>query len=365
MPDEEQNRRVSRGAESPSGRRHHQRRRRHSSRHRPARRPGDRREEKNLTGLLWAALSVLLVLFGLFVLASSLRKGRRATSPEPSQPSTVKINWPPEHVPTPEDEAARIKEDILTWNQVDYTRSEAERLLKDGLLEQAENSLMRALGQAPDMEALHFLLAKVLTEKALFDEVKVHLRSVLARNPQNEEARIMLATLYSSQANHEAALSVAEWILAGNPYSVAAHRVAAKAFLNTDRAVLAIPHLRRIVTLEGSDVLAENSLAVAYCRTEQYAKASDILNRLLVRDRSNSVTYYNLAVCYAYQAQAENAVETLNSAVTVFGKSFVETWLKSADFDTVRESAPFIAFMNAQGFAQPAADEDPAPPASP
>lgn len=326
-------------------------------RFKPSRRRGLKAKKPSHSNLyIYAGLAFVLGIYGYFFLKAKFQRDPAHKFVPPANESAA-----PDDTEglARQDETAWVLATIQTGNRSDYAIEEAERLLKDRLVTQAERSLTLTLTQAPDVAEVHLMLAKVYVEKAEYNKAKESLRNVLEREPGNTKARILLATILSSQGNYEASLAVAHWILKEDPYRVEAHRVASKAYLNTERPALAIPHLRRIVNLAGDDILAENTLAMAYCRTGFYDKATQLLVRGLERDRSNSVTYYNLSICYAYQHRTEELIETLDEAITGFGKSFVQTWLESRDYDAVREDPKFNAFLERHGLTKRSADHSP------
>jgi tetratricopeptide (TPR) repeat protein len=92
---------------------------------------------------------------------------------------------------------------------------------------------------------------------------------------------------------------------------------------------------------------ALNKMAMAYLELGDYKKATDELTRMINMDKAESVTYYNLAVCYVRLQDPDAALNTLSHAADLYGRDFVLSWVKSNDFDSVRELEKFQAFIAA------------------
>jgi tetratricopeptide (TPR) repeat protein len=298
--------------------------------------------------LLWA---LLVLVFGVYaiVLASSVlrsqQKPRASTGPDTPAPTTsVHTNQQ-----SAADAARRIAERIAAWNKLPDIALDAQSLKEQGFAAQAGERLTRALESTPDALVLKISLAQILIQQEKYPQAVELLIQVLEADPSDQKARLLLASVFNTQTNYPAALSVAKWILETDPNSTEAHQVAANAYLNTDRRSMALPHLRKVVLLDEDNLVAQNKLGVAYTQMGQYAKAIQVFNNVLEHNTTDSMTHYNLAVCYAKQNMADQAVETLTRAIALFGKSFVVTWMKSSDFDTIRAHPLFAALVAQQG----------------
>lgn len=327
---------------------------------RPSRRPGDPIDRRTKTELLFN--SALLVVVLVYLLALGLSVFRPHGNAAPAVPPASVTATEAAETPTPEAaaEAERITAHVRDWNQTLLVLDEAHRLIAQKNFPRAEETLVQTLEANPNVVELQVALSQIFLEEKRYEEAKEMLIKVLERDPENSSARVSLVSILAAERNHAAALSVANWILKTDPYSMEAHQAAAAAYLYLDQPSLALPHLRKIIRLGEDNVSAENNLAVVYCRMGQFDKATELLEQLLTSERGNSITYYNLAVCHAQQRKAKEAIEVLGNAVSEFGEPFVMTWLKSRDFDPIRDHPLFTAFLKPLGLgemAPPAGEE--------
>jgi tetratricopeptide (TPR) repeat protein len=242
-----------------------------------------------------------------------------------------------------QDELELIEGQIQVWKSVRKDLEISYALQTEEQFEKAAFRLEGALERNPDNLDVKMALAEVYLQQKRHSRARDLLLEVLAADPERYSARLALARVVLAQKNPKAALAAATWILEADPYSVDAHDVAATAYLSMDKASWALPHLRKIVNLERDNVPARNRLALTYTRLGQYDKAIQMFDVLLQEEKVDSVTYYNLAVCYAQQKKGQEAAEVLAQAAHLFGHSFVSSWVKTEDFDPIREDPAFVA----------------------
>ena len=335
--------------------------RRHGRRHRH-----HRSRQNNAGGkMLWIALAAVFGIYAVVLVNSVFRSSKK--TPGRSTGDGPATSAAPTHAAAPSQTATelaqKIRERIAAWNKLPDAIVQAQSLQNQGLLDQAEQRLMKALETTPHSSVALHRLAQVRVQQKKYDQARDVLIQMLESDPDNGTARLMLASVLESQTNYPAALAVAQWVLETDPNSLEAHEIAANAYLNTDRKALAIPHLRKMATLDRDNTVTQNKLALAYTQIGEYADAVRLFNDVLAKNVADSVTHYNLAVCYAKQSMAERVVETLRRASAVFGQDFVSTWVEGKDFDPVRTAPPFVAFLgeSGRGSKTPTPAEQPLP----
>ena len=293
---------------------------------------------------------VLVAAFGIYViyLMASIVRGKKTESltsePTPAVETTANPSSSAGAVPASAP-LLNMADKISDWNRVPDMLLDAQSLVDQGKMEEAVTKLERALEDTPHVSRLQIKLSQILIQTKKYDRARALLLDVLESNPEDATARMLLANVLDHQANYSAALTVAKWILETDPNSIEANEIAADAYLNTERKGLAVSHLRKIVLLQRDNPLAQNKLAATYAQMGEYVKAIQLFNEVLANNQADSMTYYNLAVCYAKMSEADQAVETLTRAMSLFGRDFVNTWLKSPDFNTIRDDSIFIALQ--------------------
>lgn len=314
--------------------------------HRPHRSRTSRGVERT-NRLLWIGLVAVFAVYVIFLAVSVLR-GKKPAPAADGQPQAA---GPGQATAVPAGSTAaaevpfRIADKIAAWDRVPDSLLDAQSLLDQDLVEQAETRLSRALENTPHVSRLQIKLSQILIQRKRYDKARNLLIEVLESNPEDSTARLMLAGVLDRQTNYPAALAVAKWILETDPNSVEANEIAANAYLNTDRKGLAVTHLRKIVVLQRDNPFAQSKLAVTYTQMGEYVKAIQLFNEVLEDNTADSMTYYNLAVCYAKMSDADQAVETLTRAMSLFGRDFVNIWVQSPDFDKIRNESIFMALQ--------------------
>ena len=297
--------------------------------------------------LLWIALIAIFGIYAMFLMASVLREKKPVVAAINQAPATNAAQG--SAVTTDSTVVAeapfRISDKIANWNRVPDTLLDAQSLADQGMVQEAQNKLERALENTPRVSRLQIKLSQILIQRKQYEKARNLLVDVLESNPDDTTARLMLANVLDHQTNYPASLAVAKWILETDPNSIDANEIAANAYLNTDRNGLAVSHLRKIVLIERDNPFARNKLAMTYTQMGEYVKAIQLFSELLANNTADSMTYYNLAVCYAKMSDADQAVETLTRATSLFGRDFVRSWLQSADFDNIRKERIFMAMQ--------------------
>jgi predicted Zn-dependent protease len=308
-------------------------------------RSGTTRRADRINRLLWMGLLTVFIIYVGFLSISVLR-GRKSHSAASGQAET---NGAAQTTAVPAKATAetpfKIADKIANWNRVPDVLLDAQSLLDQGLADQAETKLERALDSTPHVSRLQIKLSQVLIQRKRYDRARDLLVDVLESDPEDTTAKVMLAGVLDHQTNYPAALAVAKWVLETDPNSIDANEIAANAYLNTDRKGMAVSHLRKLVLLQRDNPILQNRLAVTYTQMGEYVKAIQLFNEVLANNTADTMTYYNLAVCYAKMSDADQAVETLTRAMSLFGKDFVNTWIQSADFDKIRKEPIFMALQ--------------------
>ena len=312
--------------------------------HRPHRSRTTRGSDR-MNRLLWISLATLFGIYVIFLAISVVRGKKAPASGQPQAAGSTQTLAAATGAAVAAEAPFKMADRIADWNHVPDILLDAQSLLDQGLVEQAEAKLESALETTPRVSRLQVKLAQVLIQRKQYERARSLLVDVLESNPEDTATRILLASVLDHQTNYPAALAVAKWILETDPNSLDANEIAANAYLNTDRKGMAVTHLRRIVLLQRDNPFAQNKLAVTYTQMGEYVKAIQLFNEVLANKSADSMTYYNLAVCYAKMSDADQAVETLTRAMSLFGRDFVNIWIQSPDFDKIRNESIFTALQ--------------------
>lgn len=314
------------------------------------RRPGSsrrRRKKQNslLPRLVMIGLSVLLIgylgFLGWFLTVGSRPDAAATTPAEPAEPAA----------PAPPPSEVDYSREISRWETVDRLIQTAQGMIAQGQSDLALDRLQSARERAPDNVRVLRELGRLQLERDEYAAAETLFREALAIDPFHSATRLNLGRALMGRTLYAEVISVAEWILEADAYSVPAHRLAADAYLSLDEPAKALAHLRRLANLDQDDIIAENRLASAYTMIGEYDKAVDLYRTIIRKDPEKSVTYFNLAACYARQGEAEAAVEVLDRALDTFGRAYITTWMKSEDFDSIRDADEFQAFSRTAGIA--------------
>ncbi len=334
-------------AESPAARiaqeytSSHRRRRRH---HTPSSSPslGSR--------IIWMLLAAVLLLY-LALLATTFvgRLGVRRQKAAPVAEAPALAAETAATSPSAEELGNVIRQSVKLWSRAPDVTRDVQRLMDSGSLDKAIDRLEDELKIIPEMVEWKLLLAQAHTRQQNAEAAVALLEQVLDASPWSAPARQLLGYNLILLKQYPAALMVADWSLNSGDDAIQANQIAATAYLNTDQISQAIPHLRKIVSLDSENAMAQNNLGVAYTKLGDYKRAVEVFNTLLQQNAANATTYYNLAACHARQLQVEKAISTLNRAASVFGMGFVGSWVRSPDFDGVREQALWIDFQKSLG----------------
>jgi len=294
--------------------------------------------------VMLAGLLVVLVGYLAFLLSSFRMKSAQPSEASSQKDSAVDVSA------IMSDQADR-EEDLQNLNAlINGSAFSGKQLVKaydliaDGSYQEAEALIDTALQKMPGDLAAQKALAEALIGQKKYEEAKKSLIKVLSDTPDDVGARVALAGVLASQGRNRAVLLMSKWILKDHPYSIRAHYLAAISLINVGENKDAVIHLRKILNLDDEHKSAHTLLGTVYRKQGAYAKAIKLLKEQLLTDHNDSVTYYNLAICYAEQKKAHNSVDWLTQAADIFGKSFVETWLKSANFDKIRTHPAFVVF---------------------
>ena len=294
--------------------------------------------------VLW--LSVLLLLLGYFVvLGLSMAKHGESGAALAAPAAQENLEATSQNTVETDVQGAGVFESIQRWGQGQLLHDRGMRFLHDGHPGQALEKLEAALALMPtNVDILNALSAANL-EAENFDKAIEYMLKVLEVDPKNKEAGLKLARIYSSLHRNQDSIHMAEWLLETDPYNVGAHNLAGMSLLEAGGLDAAIPHLRKVVSIEKENIVAKNNLAVAYSRKGDFERAIELYQNVIDQDQTISITYYNLAVCYANRGDPNRVVDTLKNAASLFGQSFVQTWVNGHDFDVVRGDPKFVELV--------------------
>jgi tetratricopeptide (TPR) repeat protein len=330
----------------------------------------NRRDERANTGrLLWFGLACAVCIYVAFLAVSILRDRMYSAgaAEEGTDMPDASLALPADNplddgesqgAPAAEAEPfleARIRE----WMRADALVGEAATLRGDGRISEAAERLEAALAIVPDQNQLLLNLARVRQDQQRYrDALDLSLR-LLAQEPEHREGRLVLAEVLSASGRYEDALAAAQWMLDDDPYSEAGHKIVADAYTRMGRIEKALPHLNRLVSLNRDNMTARNALGQAYLSLGDLNEALKVFEEVKRMDDSNSQAHFYTAVCYARQEEMAGLTEVMTSAASQFGRDFVLAWVRSPEFDRLRETQEFRMLLKRLGDAPQAIDAEP------
>ncbi len=340
---------------------------------RPHRRRRRRRDNQRTSSYyVWIGLALLVVAyFGAlfyFHFKHPLQRSRAAaTTPEaPAAPRPEKPPAAPLDDRSAEELRKELVDKIRTWKAAEDAVDAAVLLERSGKFDEAVSRLRSALELAPNHADAQALLGSLLFQQRKLREAESLLVNVLSMDPSRLTERMILANVFSAEKQPAAALAIAQWMLESDAYSMDAHALAGQAYDALDDPAAA-DHWKKVVAVQRDNVPALNALARAYTKMGRFAEAVETLKNVIQTDPKNSSSYFNLAVAYTRHRDVDLAIDVLGDAAALFGNTFVESWTKASDFDSVRTNESFVNFQAELGipgtFTRPAdeLETNPAP----
>jgi len=233
----------------------------------------------------------------------------------------------------------------------------AESLINKRQYHRAAEMLATATQDNPHNLAMKLCFARARTGEKKYIEAQILLNEVLSSEPDQKDARLVLARVLLQQKDYQSAILAAKWALEKDDYSLAALNILAASYTQIDEPLTAITYLQRIARLDRNNVATLNKLAMAYSDISQHDRAIRLLRDKLATSASEATTYYNLAVCYARKQAIEEAIDVLSQASIQFGGSFVDSWLKTSEFDVFRTDPAFEKLQNEINGSPPTSNE--------
>lgn len=310
-----------------------------------------------LNKMLWLALLAVVVLYGGFLVYAQ-KKGLFKAKPPPPPPVVEAPAAPAVPAPVaPLFTDVPIESDIKDWKRALVLVREGAAMGEAGKIGPAIERLQQAVERAPDLLIAREELARLMEKEKNYAAAEREWRAVLARDPEKSAAKIRLAGVYLAAGENGAALDTARWALETDSYAKEALDIAASALMALRQPREAIDFLRRLVAIDRDDPAVRNKLGLAYLAVGDLKNAQSVLRDVLRSDPANSVALYNLAVVHARNDAPAEAVELLIEASRRFGAPFVLAWTRSTDFDPIRDTPAFRAFVEQESSAPPAAPE--------
>jgi tetratricopeptide (TPR) repeat protein len=222
---------------------------------------------------------------------------------------------------------------------------EGTRFARDKKYGEADERFGQAAELMPDNFALLYDWANSLLDQKRWAAANEQLVKAVSIDPRSVPARIALAQSCYQIRQMPEALALANWVLESESYSEAAHQIAADVLLQTEQYESAILHLEKLVALNSNNHIAENNLGSARLRQGQYAQAIRTFEHVIHDEPGNSQAYYYLAICFMQRKENDLAVDVLIRASTQFGREFVLSWTKSAEFESLQASPSFQQYF--------------------
>ena len=175
--------------------------------------------------------------------------------------------------------------------------AQAQTLIREGRLAEANLALEQALQAAPNNLAVITLLGKVSARIGHKQQALLLLQKAVTLAPDSAEAHYDLSIALAAEPDLPAALNEATRSVQLAPGSAAIHRNRAKVLVGLERLQEATSEYKHALSLDPDDPLALYDLALLEEQAGSPADEAPLLERLTRLTPSNPVPFYMLGQC--------------------------------------------------------------------
>lgn len=223
---------------------------------------------------------------------------------------------------------------------------DAALLLEQAQLDDAEALTVEALDLRPGMNAAERLLGLIYLRRGQFDQSAALFEGVLKRNPFDPETLNNLATVYMQTKQLDRAEELLLTAAGMESRRVAAPINLGMLYLLQGRYDKATDNFERALDLDPSLTQVRNNLAVALIRQGYFEEARLHLERVIEDEPRQGGAYFNIAIAYGLEGQADKAMAWIARGAETCSPSATRKFLSDPDFDNLRETPAFKAFLN-------------------
>ncbi len=245
-----------------------------------------------------------------------------------------------------QDQTSREKfaERVELWKKADRLVRSADTLLQRNIYDQAIEQCQDALRLNPTHRgALERLSRLYYTQENYVEAVNAYIR-LLSIDPSKQDVQKCLIQSLDALGDDAAVKYMAEWYLDQNMFDVDIQRYLANALYSQENFKDAVLSYAKVLSQTPKDVLALENQAAAYMHLQQFEKALVVLNKLREIDYRNQRYYKQISICDAQLFQTQDTVKMLSRAAQLFGINSILGWIKSPQFDPIREDRVFQVF---------------------
>ncbi len=189
---------------------------------------------------------------------------------------------------------------------------EAEKLFKDGKLEQAAQAYQEAIKIDPTQPGFYINLARVLVLIGDYDGAEEHARDALLLDSDNALAHAVLAWALDFKGDIPTAMAEIERALELDPTSALAHAYYAEILLDSslENYQQALEEARKAVNLDPNLMESYRALGYVWERTGSYEQAIEAYQAALRANSNLAVLHLSLGSMYLANGEINQAIDS-------------------------------------------------------
>jgi tetratricopeptide (TPR) repeat protein len=255
----------------------------------------------------------------------------------------------PEEAVTLSDDLA-INKDILAermdrWETGQRHLRAAEALERRGMDDEAVVRLRQTLQFIPDSQKAQHLLLELYMRSGSYKEAIPLCLRLLDQDSTQLDLKILLLQALQAEDETEMCMLLADRMLRERPDDLSILEMAAYAHAAEGDMDTALNFYERILEANPRYLLALEGSGYIYQFQKEWLKAVPYYLKLLELNPKPG-HYMALARGYAQLGDEGKALVLLGQAYSLYGEPVVSPWLRSPDFDPVRETADFRSFLD-------------------
>ena len=211
--------------------------------------------------------------------------------------------------------------------------------------DRAEMHVTNALAIWPDMNVAMRMRGVIYTQRGQFDEAIDVLERALKRDPFSAEAFNTLATAYMQKRVFDKAEELLQTSLSIRPGYAVAQVNLGLLYVLMQKYELAVEQLEAAAPQLPDNPAIPNNLAVCLIRLTRYEDARIRLQDLVKADPKRAAPYFNMAITYTLQQDMTNAMKWVRDGAARCSPADVQRFLGDRDFDTLRNTPEYKAFL--------------------
>jgi superkiller protein 3 len=233
-----------------------------------------------------------------------------------------------------------------------------------GQVDQAIETLERAVAQNPELRGAHILLGEAYRSKGNYDRAAVHYETASRLDPYTLSNHYNLGVAYQFLNKLQEAAAAYLKALQLNPRDVRSNMNLGLVYLALGQIDPAVTYLERATRLDPENASAWSNLGVALDARRSTVLAESTYRKALELDSNNVVTLQNLAQNLLSQGKAPESINIMEQVLArqdspAARKRYGDALARAKKYDdaliqydlALRSDAGYLGAINAKGFA--------------